>query len=149
MNCETVQHQLGAFLDNELDAERNKKIRMHLFKCTACEEKANELKSACEFMDDGVSLRMDPFFTTRLNAAIDKRNASPQHLPRKVLIPAGVVAAAMLILLTIGIHSYLAPPTTDDYYINYNILTLAPEGSFTDGYTRDQNIDINRKADNE
>jgi len=108
-SCEELEHELTAFVDGELPAERRKVIEKHLTICPTCRKETDELEKTTLFLKDVYSSDEGPAVDLsglweKIESQIDFRPTIWQRLKERfqkpiVWIPATVATAAIALLI--------------------------------------------------
>ena len=74
MKCKTIHKNLIFYLEGELSANENAKIKLHLAECAECSAFAAELGKSLEILDSEKSPEVNPFFYTRVKARLESQS---------------------------------------------------------------------------
>lgn len=104
MKCSTIHKKLIFFLEEELPANEMEQVKFHLSECSECALFAEELKKTLEVLENTKSLKVNPFFYTRLKAKIDSLEEVKEPFWRPVFVKI-LQPAFFSILLLAGIYA--------------------------------------------
>lgn len=104
MNCQTVEKQLSAWLDGELDAAASEEVRAHIRGCPRCRAKAGALDQAAGYVRDLPRVAAPADFSEKLRHRLAfepawKRLFRRIFRPFHIKIPVELAAAAAVGLL--------------------------------------------------
>jgi len=124
VSCTTIQEELVALIQGELEDARADEVRAHVDGCAACRMEMDDLRSALEASRVIPPIEPSVGFRQRLQARIEKAGKEaavratsrfPARRPERWRYRYFLLAAAML-LLTVGITRFIviSQPTSND-----------------------------------
>jgi len=108
MRCKEVQKQLAHYTT---ESDFSQVIRTHLLSCDNCLHSWNQLQSVDQLIEVEKNEKIAPFFTTRLEAAIEK-NLHQESRLYTILKPKLAVILLMAGIITGLVIPYTFFPTT-------------------------------------
>ena len=109
LGCSVVHKNLSAFLDNQLDTEKRRRIEQHLLECPDCLRKKEELQEVVRHIGN---LSIPSVSSRQWEEVHHKLITNIEHIPAKTglfkfpkwaFAPAGAFVLALLIYLAINI----------------------------------------------
>lgn len=87
MECKLIEKKLIFYIEDELDARESALVKAHIDNCQACNYIFGRMKQNLDFIKDDILSVSNPFFHTRVMAAIqNQKRASHSWIKQKQLI---------------------------------------------------------------
>ncbi len=112
MNCQRIARMLSARQDGELDPALEREVESHLCACSACRDEWNGLQRVLGRLRLLPPPASDPFFATRVMAALPARSAGGLRFLRAVayaLVFVLIVAGGFFLQMDAGSRSLPGP----------------------------------------
>jgi predicted anti-sigma-YlaC factor YlaD len=110
MNCTDIRNLLPVYLDGELEASEQRRVKTHLDGCEACRREVDIIAKSWEMLGELGGIEPNPFYVSRFFARVGERR--PRHakwvdllrsvLSHRRLLPV-MAAAGLVILIGIGV----------------------------------------------
>lgn len=109
---EHINQWLGAYLDNELKEEMQRKVKAHLANCSSCQAELEELKSLSKLLKATTSqkrLAPEAHFSTQVALKLPRRQIPPLAANAANIgwwmIPAGILSAWVFLQAMLAVSS--------------------------------------------
>jgi hypothetical protein len=73
MNCKQVQNKLIFFIEGDLNNTDSASFKIHIDGCSECQYLFNQIKSSLEFIERDNAIDVNPYFSTRVLAALENK----------------------------------------------------------------------------
>ena len=141
MKCEEIRERMPdvAAGFSQITAEESS----HLAGCNACSEQLRAMRSTMAMLDEWQTPEPSPYFDVRLQARLREEIAKPQGAGWLHWFRRPVLAAALTVLLGVGVGLYVSGDKIFHRGIEANVTEPAPPGSaVSDLQALDKNHDM-------
>lgn len=159
MNCNNIRKYFYAFLDNELDTERNIEILAHLDMCYECSQRIESERQLQQRVKETVyKVKAPAYLAPKILKRIERKSGfftsfKDTFLLKKRLIPLGAVTTAIILIVSFLMIQHKAKKNnifylTESVYHEYMMKKLEPDilsqnpGSIIDYMQGKANLDI-------
>lgn len=138
MNCNNIRKYFYAFLDNELDTERNIEILSHLDMCHECSQRIEMERQIQESVKETVcKIKAPTYLTQKILKRIERKpgiftSFKDAFLLKRWLIPLGAVTTAIILIVSFIMIQHKAKKDnifylTESIYHDYMMKKLEPD----------------------
>jgi len=127
MKCDEIRERMPdvAAGFSEATAEESS----HLAGCDACSEQLKAMRATMALLDEWQAPEPSPYFDVRLQARLREEIAKPQHAGVLHWFRRPVLAAALTVLLGVGVGVYVSGKRIFDHGMEATVTEPAPPGS--------------------
>lgn len=110
MNHKSIEQQLSAYVDNELNESEAKSVRTHIEGCAQCQRQAKVLRAIRTSIRDAATVVLPETFIYSVQRAVRQQEQEyviwlgPERFARNI-----VVALCVLVFTLVAVGSYLSP----------------------------------------
>jgi len=134
MNCEDIQKELKAFLDNEIDDQKKAEIQEHLDQCPNCTKELEQLKKLSEVLHTWKGIEPTPRLYEKLKSRIEHKEsflwkAFTSSFIKKAAFRFAEIAAVVVLTLFISRSLQKPAPVTGDALDTINLYLTEHQGA--------------------
>lgn len=110
MNHKSIEQQLSAYVDNELNESEAKSVRTHIEGCALCQQQVQVLRAIRTSIRDAATVVLPETFIYSVQRAVRREEQEyviwlgPERFARNI-----VVALCVLVFTLVAVGSYLSP----------------------------------------
>ena len=133
MKCSAIESDLSAFLDGELNAQRQAEVDGHLSMCDGCRETVELLSGAQAEFRKQAPEQVSENFRKMLHANLEDQSSGSAFPWLKVVLP--VAVAASLFLFFMGERSSTQLPSITEQMLAMDLAPAESTEYFPEGFT--------------
>ncbi len=127
MSCSRMENRILGYVDGRLKEGERLEMEKHLSTCGACQLRVNEFRSVHALLDELPMIEPSAAFDLRVRARVAAEPAKQSWWAWFTPSPRVAFAASLLLLATVWIGRYSAPPQIDQADIpvleNYDVIS--------------------------